>query len=410
VAPSFQRGRAGRRERGAALLVVMVAVALVTALAVDLAYQTRVSLQIAANGRDGLKAQAQARGAVALSRLVLHLQYKLDQAASGPATGVAGGLSIPRPQIWRLVPVTSQLTASLFGGAGPPPPVLGDAPPPPPLDGLFDAVIDSEDGKVNAQLDGSTQSGLLGGQLEAFLELVADRRYDFLFDREDENGVKVSRTDLAIGLKDWVDQDQVQSAITGNPNSPFEAGFGDENFYYDRGPDRYKAKNARLDSLEELHLVAGVGDAFMAAFGEQLTVYLTADGRIDLNTDDPVKLVRNARIMADPPGQPFLTDPTFKEQLTKAVRARTLGGFISITPQDFAQILESLGVKVKSIYLQANRDARGAFTDRSRVFRIRGTGTAGQVQKAIEAVVSFDPAQARDEAAGLGRPLHWYEE
>ena len=48
--------RPARRERGAALVVAMVALALLSALAVDLAYESRVRLQIAANGRDELRA------------------------------------------------------------------------------------------------------------------------------------------------------------------------------------------------------------------------------------------------------------------------------------------------------------------------------------------------------------------
>jgi general secretion pathway protein K len=404
----------------------MVAVALVTALAVELAYQVRVSLQIAANGRDALKAEAQARGAVALSRLMLHLQVKLDKATDPASMQGLGGLgalagggqlpAIPRPQLWKLVPVTSQLADNLFGGAdgagGPvPPPTLTDAPAPPkPPDGQFDAVIEDEDRKVNAQLDGSASGGQLGGQVEAFAELVADRRFDFLFDREDDNGVKMSRADLAIWLHDWVDDNQAQSALTGNPAAPFEDGFGDENFYYDRGRDRYKAKNARFDSLDELYLVAGIGDAFMGTFGDRLTVYVGRNAQMNINAETRDELLRNARIMARPPNQAAFLDPAFAERLEKAVRELRMGGFVSMTPGQFAGILELLGVSVGTDYTQQSRDKRGAFTDRSKVFRIRGTGTAGQVSKSIEAVVSFDPDQARDDADQLGRPLHWYEE
>jgi hypothetical protein len=55
-------------------------------------------------------------------------------------------------------------------------------------------------------------------------------------------------------------------------------------------------------------------------------------------------------------------------------------------------------------------DQSGAFTDRSYVFRVRGQGNAGTVVKNIEAVVSFEPSQAREDAADLGRLLHWREE
>jgi general secretion pathway protein K len=414
----------------------MVAIALVTALAMDLAYQARVGLQIAANGRDELLALAQARGAVNLSRLVLHFQSQLDGQASmvagpagllggGGAAGAAGAASIPRIQVWKLVPVTSMLTSHLFpgGGAGHGEEKadggkdraagaevaaarVGGVKP-----GGFSATIDDEDRKVNVQLDGLAQGGLLAGQLASFMALIADRRWDPLFEREDANGVKQNRNELAANLKDWVDDDAQQSALTGLPDRPFENGFGDENYIYDRGPDRYKAKNARFDSLEELFMVAGFSDLHMAAFGERLTVYPARGSKMNVNADDPAELLRNARIMADPPIQPVFSDPTFPDRLLAAVKLVRIGGLLTMTPQQFGAVLTSLGVGVHNDYGMAkNVDQRGAFTDRSFVFRIRGQGSAGTVVKDIEAVVTFEPSQARDDATDLGRTIHWREE
>ncbi len=417
------------RERGAALLVVMVTVALVTALAMDLAYQARVGLQIAANGRDELVALAQARGAVNLSRLVLHFQAQLDNQASATA-GLAGQLggaaaagagAMPRLQIWKLVPVDSMLVENLFpregrGGdasdrAGRPGDRAGEVTPPRAGPGAgpgrFSATIDDEDRKVNVQFDSLGSD--LGSQVAAYMALVADRRWDPLFEREDANGVKQSRTELAANLTDWVDSDSQQSAFTGLPYKPFENGFGDENYLYDRGPDRYKAKNARFDSLDELYLVAGFSDLHMAAFGDRLTVYPKKEAKMNVNADGPAELLRNARIMADPPNQPVFSDPTFPDRLVEAVKLVRAGGFITMSPQQFAAVLGSLGVGVSSLYTGTNVDARGAFTDRSYVFRIRGQGRAGAVVKDVEAVVSFEPSQAREDA-DLGRLIRWHEE
>jgi len=446
---------AGRDERGAALLVVMVAVALLTAAAVDLAYQARVNLQIAGNARDELKAEAQARGALAMARLVLHFQGQVDRAAGNLSGGLAGlpgaaGLAggLPRPQLWKLVPVDDFLTANLFpdaapagegaaAGAGAKPGFdrpdrpdrparpgtsgasgdgegLPGAPPRPAAtgaEGSFHASIEDEDRKVNAQLDGGS-GALQAAQLDSFLAMVADRKWDFLFDHEDADGQRTSRTDLAVHLVDWVDQDQVQAAVTGNPNKPFESGFGDENFAYDRKADRYKAKNDRFDSLAELYLVTGVSDPFMAAFGERLTVYLRRDAKMNVNTDDPGELLRNARIMADPPQQPILYDQGFPDRLQKAVKlVRLGGGFLPMSPAQFAGVLQSLGLTVKSACTQTTSvDQKCAFTDRSQVFHVRASGRAGDVQKTIDAVVTFDEVQARDQATQLGRLLHWQQE
>jgi general secretion pathway protein K len=376
--------------------VVIVALAVLTALAVNVAYDVRVSLQSAANARDELRAEYQARSAVAFGRLVLFFQQQVD-AALGPAQQQAGsaGLGLPRIQLWNLVPVSSSILGVLFGGT------------PAAQDGAFDAKLEPEDRKVNAQMDGSAASGLQAAQIASFLQLVGDARWDFLFDREDANGVKSTRQDVLLHLTDWVDDNQTAAALNG---LAFENGIGDENYLYDRGPDRYFAKNARFDSLDELYLVAGVSDAFMAAFGDRLTVYASRNGLMNVNTLDRIELLRNAAIMAYPPGQPVLQDPALPEKLQKAVAETTLGGILAITPVQFSQILQGFGIQVDPMYQKTNSDKKGAFTDRSVVFRIRASGTAGAVTKKLDVVVTLDPSQLRGQAAPLGRLLHWREE
>ena len=267
-----------RRERGAALLLVLMVVAIVTVLATELAYDTRVSLQIAANARDELRASYQARGAVALSRLVLHFQQRLDMAGGAAGQVLAGlqgaqgatGLPAAATQgtfsfrLWDAIPVDDTAIPMLLGTVRK---AEGGAKP----DEGFRATIEDEERKVNvSQLAGL--STVAGPQVQRFLLAVRDPQYDVLFDKEDENGNRLGRRDVAVALRDWVDEDATTSVLGPNPMAPFENGFGDENQYYDRGEDRYQAKNARFDSLDELYLVAGISDAFMAAFGDRLTV------------------------------------------------------------------------------------------------------------------------------------------
>ena len=453
-----RRVRAGRppagrgHDRGAALLVVLLTVALLTAIAVELAYQTRVSLQLAANARDELKASAQARGAVALSRLVLHFQQRLD-AASGAATRVlssplpgaaagasatpqggatpgaaSGGAAQAAPalafRLWEVIPVDSATTAMLLGAStreplGEPGP-KGDAPaagaaagatPDGGGAGSFHARIEDEDRKVNvAQLAGL--SAVAAPQLQRLLLAARDPLYDVLFDREDANGNRYSRRDVAAALKDWVDEDATASAVGNNPAAPFEDAFADENLPYDRGEDRYRAKNARFDSLDELYLVAGVSDAFMAAFGDQLTVYPDVNAPTNINTADREQMLVNVLLMSDPPGvpQPAVLDPTFPQKLDLALRLARPLPFMTLTVSQFATILQSLGVRVQPLFLQAaNADARNPFGNRSSTFTIHATGRAGQVEKTIDAVVTMDD-RAGGLSTDLGRLIHWREE
>ena len=419
-------------ERGAALLMALTTVALLTAMTVDLAYQRRVSLQIAVNARDELRAGALARSAVNLSRLVLHFQRELDRTAGGAGQALSqltGGktpalqLSI---RLWEIVPVDSS-TASLFAaGAAPPearPAAPGSAGKPDSLfagaeprtfgdyQGSFRARIEDEDRKVNLPQFANT-APVAGPQLLRFMQLVKDPAYDALFDRDDQWGNRWTRADVAAALRDWVDENQTTTVVGANPAAPFEEGFGDENFPYDRGESRYLAKNARFDSLDELLMVGGVGDAFLAAFGSQITVYPSVNAKTNINTNDPAEMMVNILAMLDPPGVPqaALLDQGFPQRLDAALRLARPLPFLALGVSQFAQILAGLGLRVQPLYLQAqDTDARNSFGSRSSTFTIHATGQAGSVEKTITAVVTFDE-RAGPLVADLGRLIHWRED
>jgi general secretion pathway protein K len=417
-------------SRGATLLLAVTAIAILTAAATDLAYNIRVSLQVAANGRDELRATYLAKSALNLSRLVLYYQQQLNkmsssgqvaQAASQSGLGaLAGGMSL-NLRLWEIMPVNSSAVAIFMAGtgrkeiesSGENDAAAGTSTPFGDFEGSFEATTEDEDSKINvSQFAGLTTTNLPAAQLLRLDQLLRDPVYDVLFDREDANGVRVSRKDLVIGLKDWVDEDETASALSGNVATPFEEGFGDENLLTSRGSDPYKVKNARFDSLDELYLVPGVSDAFMAVFGDKLTVYPGVNQAIDINTNDPAQLLVNVLAMSDPPGvpQPPLLDPAFPESLQAAIALLRPLPFMPLKVKDFASALTTLGIKVSSVYTQAN-SPNAAFTDRPpTTFRIRATGRVGAVEKTIDAVVSFDANTAGAQASDLGRLIHWREE
>ena len=88
-----------------------------------------------------------------------------------------------------------------------------------------------------------------------------------------------------------------------------------------------------------------------------------------------------------------------------------LGGILTLRPSQFARILTGLGVTVDAVYQQDHTaEQRGAFTDRSLVFRIRAKGAAGATERRTDAVVTFDSGQMQQETSELGRLLHWRAE
>jgi general secretion pathway protein K len=303
------------------------------------------------------------------------------------------------------------LAAATGGGAATPateaaaPRAFGD------VEGSFHATVEDEERKVNVrQFTGFNYQQF--AQAMRLAQLVRDPRWDFLFDEDDANGFRVGRKELFGAIKDWEDEDETGDVFTGNPLKPFENGFGDENALYDRLADRYKAKNAPFDSLDELFMVAGVTDAFMAAFGDKLTVYPDTSATINVNTTDPQQLVVNALVMSDPQGipQPALLDPAFLGKLQATLALLRPLPFLSITPQQFAAALAALGLKIHPVFLQASTGGqRNPFGDRSTTFHIRATGTAGEVRKTLDAIVTFD-RRAEGLAQDQGRLLHWREE
>jgi general secretion pathway protein K len=273
---------------------------------------------------------------------------------------------------------------------------------------------------VNAQLEGlaHTRDRKPRQQVQGVYQLICDARWDPLFDREDARGVRSTREDIIVRLRDWVNDNVASSGLVvaggasttcgmvpGQP--PFEDAFGDKNQPYDRGEDRYRTKNARMDSLEELYLVSGVGDAFMAAFGDSLTVYLPRDDKQNVNELDRARLVQLARSVAENPVNPVLLDPAFGEKLQKAIFEKTMGGIFTISPTDLGNAIELAGVRVNRTLLTGQNSP---FTDISTTYRIRAKGTAGSVRTTIDAVVRLGATQPGQTAPPQPALIHWRED
>src|SRR5262249_5703323 len=140
--------------------------------------------------------------------------------------------------------------------------------------------------------------------------------------------------------------------LTGQGTDRFLQGFSDENYNYDRYNPRYRAKNARFDTLDELYLVHGVNDLFMAAFKDRFTVYPGPNSRPNVNTDDPVLLYMAILNVADPNRpDPRLKDPLFVDSLIKQIRAARMFNFVGTGVPEFVNVVAAAGVPVNSSIL-----------------------------------------------------------
>jgi general secretion pathway protein K len=421
------------QHRGVALILVLTTIAILTAIGVDFSYSSRVSLKLAENLRDETRAECLAKSAVNLSRLLLHFQRQVDQLGGQIAGAIAGGIGRgatgtargPAPaannlgiRLWQVLPIDSNAFAALLSGsiegidaakveaAALPPPVgekrevahaFGS------FDGHFQAKIVDENSRINVQgLD-----GLSGTPRAVFIQLgamMADPKYDFIFNEADANRDRVRREDVILAMKDWVDIDETGAVLDlTNPQRPFVNGFGDENSAYSRYEPRYKAKNGKFDSLEELYTVRGVNDRFMAAFGDRLTIWPDINTNLNINTDDPQQMLTNILIAAANPSDPALRDPRLLQTIVREIQLRKMFSFFGMSAEDFVSILRANGIRLRQeVDQQQGGKAATLFDSKSDTFRITATGRVGRIEKQLTAVVRYDE--------GMGKMLYWKED
>lgn len=433
-------------ERGVAMLLVLVGIAVLALVANEVRYNSVIELRLATNQRDDLRAHYLAKSGISLSRLMLRFQKQVDAIQIPNIMGMLGPLmqalnpgSSPQGgqpplagggtatiQLWRMaridchmleqmVPEIDEKGAPVKQNLGPAKgkkldfddemPELGQAQAQKKFGsftGCFDTQITDEEERINlAKLDapGATATVLL-------MQLVAtlgDKKYEFLFEKEDANRVKQTPTEVITALRDWIDEDESGSTLNfSGTGDPFLKGFSDENSGYSRYSPAYRAKNARFDSLDELFMVHGINDRFMAAFKDKLTVYPDVNARLNINTDDPVLLEVAIRSVADPlRPDPRLADPIFMDTLIKKIRAARLFALFGMTAADFVNIVAAAGIPVNAA-IQNNVQGNRFISDKSLTYRLRVTGSAGDVTRTITAVVRLDD--------GLGRLVYWREE
>ncbi len=441
------------------MLLVLIGIAALALVANEVRYNSVVELRMATNQRDELRAYYLAKSGLNLARLVLRFQKQADSiqipnlggllqglggagglasllggkggagALGGLLGGAAGGAvggaapSSMSIQLWRMAKVDCHMLEALQLEDDSKKPGIAPVKKNKKFDfdtenpelaasqtsrkfgsfsGCFDTVISDEEERINLNKLDSPQltATVLLGQL---VTTLGDKKYEFLFEKEDSNKVKATPTDVIIAMRDWVDEDETGSQLNlKGQGEPFMQGFSDENNEYSRYPVRYKAKNGRFDSLDELYMVHGVNDRFMAAFKDKFTVYPDINSRPNINTEDPMLLELAIRSVADPSRpDPRLSDPLFIDTLIKKIRAARVFALFGMSALDFVNIIAAAGVAVNPAIANNVQNQR-FIGDKSSTYRVSVTGQAGDVTRTLTAVIRLDE--------GLGRLVYWREE
>jgi len=437
--PRRARKRAGSQrpakgQHGVAVLLVLACLAVLAPFTMSFNYQARVDWQSAVNVRDEVSARNIQRGAMQLSLLLFEIQRMVFNQKQ--FRDFMGSMDITQ-----VAPYLMSVFGSEDGAQG-----LGD------LAGIdttalsdlaiegggFEYRVMAESGKINVncmaqQGKAGDKDNPAGRTVETMEALMSPTLYDPFFEEEKADGQYYSRTDIVRAMADYIDDDRDRFDII-----KLRSGSAAENDRYTELFDPYQPRNARLDSIDELHLIAGVDDDWMAAFGQELTIYGACKVNLNFASAEQIALVLRHAVSGEDrwktEGENFMlkTMPLanyivdmreynlfekiddFKELAEKPdqfVNPMLMMGQDAGAAQQLPRIPEGIFTRVKSG--EGEDGPWGGLEDVStvapeRIYRIEVITTVGAVSKRLQAV--YDMQYARAQSQGKGAWLYVRED
>jgi general secretion pathway protein K len=356
--PRSPARRKRARQRGVALVAVMVAMAITLAITNEFGTSTNVDMMAAANYRDQMRAHFLARSAANLSELVIRVQQRLDNVKELREAGI------------RITDFADQVLLAFCGNPEEVQAAIGlsssDA------KGLGADVgtcgivgqITTEDDKIN--LNCANGNDATAKTLKSMLDaLIYFPTYDPVFEDADAEGYRRDRNLQASAIVDYIDADNVRVRDRGTT----------EDYGYENLKDQYKPKNNYIDSLGELRLVRGVDDRFWTLFGSSFTVYGGCKTNISALAN-PQQVAAILYLTAKNPNDPVLQDPIKLFALSAIVAKAKQFGMTFNKVEEFADFVKDPAAQLGSLAGKAGT-LQGAMANNTLNSNIPGL-TSGQ--------------------------------
>jgi type II secretory pathway component PulK len=296
---SSLRRKTHAAERGVALLMTLVVVAILGALSVQFSYNLRANIYMGGNLRASTQAYFNARSAMKIALLAVNAKQSFPQMQQ--YLSLLGKGASARIEIWQracdFVNIFATGKAEFFGtqlldfssekAVGAPSKKEGVA--------AFSCKVSAEDARVNlnraateinidpsqpAQDPGMLQQQQLQQQQRKAAQLYVQLGgllqpmvNSGVFEKEDDV------LELILNVIDWTDADTTKSDI--DPQGNFTAASGAEPDYGQYG---YESKNAKMDTVGEVQLVEGMTSEAFCQIRDKLTVFATE--KINVNDAD----------------------------------------------------------------------------------------------------------------------------
>jgi hypothetical protein len=280
------------RQRGVALVAVMIAIAIVLVISNEFGTSTNVDLMAAANYRDQMRSHFLARSAINLSELVIRIQQRLDNVKQLRDAGIR--ITDFADQVLLAFCGNPEQVQSMIGFSSSDVKGLG-------VDigtcGIVDRQITTDDDKINLNCANGSKAteDVLKSTLDALVFFPA---YDPVFEEPDAEGYRRDRATQVAAILDYIDADSAHIHDIGTT----------EEYGYENLKDTYKPKNNYLDTIGELRLARGVDDRFWTLFGSAFTVYGGCKVNITA-VSNPQLIAGLIYLSAKNPNDPMLQDP-----------------------------------------------------------------------------------------------------
>jgi general secretion pathway protein K len=310
-----------RRQRGVALITVLIAIALTLVISNQFGTSTNVDMISAANYRDQMRAHFLARSASNLSELVIRLQQRIDNIkelrGSVQITDFADQVLLAfcgsSEEVQAAVGFSSADAKGLgadIGSCG----IVGQ--------------IGTEDDKINVNCANGTDAtaATLKSALDALVFFPA---YDPMFEEADAEGYHRDRAQQVSSLIDYIDSNGLKNRERGTT----------EDYGYESLKDPYKPKNNYIDTVGELKLARGIDDRFWTLFGSAFTVYGGCKTNLSALSNSQL-IAAILYLSAKNPNDPVLQNPQKLFMLAGLVAKAKQFGMTFTSPDDFIDFVK----------------------------------------------------------------------
>ncbi len=376
-----------KNESGIALIISIMIIAVIVSFTTDLILKSQVDFELVVASRDNIRAEFAAESALNLGKFLVVADLAVDLASkqqlkkepvdsSGDLWAKINGFPISNDpktfkdylQVLKIaIPVTDKFSAQLRE-----------------LPGEFQVEVEDESSKINVNFAAQGFAKEMIALMNALSSCPAEQEY-----LKEKN---IEFEPIIYRIKDWVD-DNVRAEAKSN--------YGSEDDPYIKNDEKYSAKNAPFDSLDELMLVDGWNEELHTIFSPYLTVFpiqKSSSEKPQLNLNTVPKALLGCLF------------PAAKLECNKKYHEK----FIELEeePSALATSKKEIAGILKDVFCNNSKDEKSknyqkVFTTRSNTFRIKATAEVGSQTRSIEAVISRQIPNPSKKITNSSKYLYW---